>query len=110
VSWAPAFRELRPCHLRGRDRRRAAGRLDLVLLGMSDEWERVSNQQIQPGDYIELDHGAQGEVVSVAQGPEGSLLVEVDLRYPVAGGPDSVNTDGTYALPAEGQTRRRRAE
>jgi hypothetical protein len=75
--------------------------------GMSD-WEIIANGQITPGDFIELPTGVDGEVLAVAMGPGGDLLITADLHYPVAGGPDNVVTGGTYAIPAAGHTKRHR--
>jgi hypothetical protein len=73
-----------------------------------DEWERVINQEIAPGDRIELPNGAVGDVVSVVAGPGGDIEVEVNLRYPVTGESDPNAVSGTYVLPAAGNSRRYR--
>ena len=74
------------------------------------EWERVINQEIGPGDRIELPNGGVGDVVSVVAGPGGDIEVEVNIRYPLTGESDPNIVSGTYVLPAAGNTRRHRSE
>lgn len=72
------------------------------------EWERILNREIAPGDVIKAPDGdASGGVISIAEGPGGDLLVEIDIHHPGNGG-DNVITGGTYAIPADGTTERQR--